>query len=433
MNDRHFAICNLQRLLRALCALCGYLSCAAAQLSAAELVRVQGEPVDTALQAVNFEAITFVGQEPFTLPMDELVRWGDPVEPRPQIVLVLSDGGRLVTAPAWSGGAPLRLDGEHVIALTEIWGEERVPRPLVRGFVFAQRQRAGEREKLERLVRAENADADIVLLTNQDRVMGQLTALAGGSLTLETEVGPVKLPLSRVKAVILGSKRTESTASPRPRAHSLAVGTTDGSLVYASIAIANANALTIDVVGGIRLEGGNVEDVVLLQSLGGQFVYLSNLEPDGYRHVPYLSIEWPYQRDRNVLGEPLSVGGKRYVKGIGMHSAARLTYRLNRKYQRFDSTIAIDDSADGRGSVTFGVYVLRDGQWQEAFTSGILRGGEAPQPLSVDVTGADGLTLTVDYADRGDEMDRANWLDARLVKAGDSPQRHEGHVEKPAN
>ena len=62
-----------------------------------------------------------------------------------------------------------------------------------------------------------------------------------------------------------------------------------------------------------------------------------------------------------MLGEPLVVGGKRYLKGIGMHSAARLTYRLDGKYQRFDAAVAIDDSADGRGSVTFGVYVLRDG------------------------------------------------------------------------
>ncbi|HEY3392664.1 MAG TPA: NPCBM/NEW2 domain-containing protein, partial [Lacipirellulaceae bacterium] len=145
--------------------------------------------------------------------------------------------------------------------------------------------------------------------------------------------------------------------------------------------------------------------------------YLSDLKPEGYRHVPYLSIEWPYARDRNVLGEPLSVGGKQYLKGVGMHSAARLTYRLNGNYRRFDAAVALDDSAGTRGSVTFSVYVQREGAWEVAFTSGIVRGGEAPRPVSVDVAGAQALTLTVDFADRGDELDRANWLDARLVKA----------------
>jgi hypothetical protein len=76
----------------------------------------------------------------------------------------------------------------------------------------------------------------------------------------------------------------------------------------------------------------------------------------------------------------------------------------------------VDDSAEGRGSVTFGVYVLRDEQWQEAYQSDVVRGDAKPQAISVDVSDAEGLTLTVDYADRGDELDRADWLDARLVK-----------------
>ena len=78
--------------------------------------------------------------------------------------------------------------------------------------------------------------------------------------------------------------------------------------------------------------------------------------------------------------------------------------------------MALDDAAKGRGSVVFGVYLLRDGKWAEAYKSGIVRGGESPQPVSVDLRGAQGLTLTVDYADRGDELDYADWLDARLVR-----------------
>jgi hypothetical protein len=98
-----------------------------------------------------------------------------------------------------------------------------------------------------------------------------------------------------------------------------------------------------------------------------------------------------------------------------MHSASRLTYPLGGKYKRFDAAVAIDDSAEKHGSVTFAVYVIRDGKLQEAYKSGIVRGGEAPRPVSVDVSGAESLTLVVDYADRGDEMDRANWLDARVL------------------
>jgi hypothetical protein len=267
-----------------------------------------------------------------------------------------------------------------------------------------------------------------VLLTNKDRVSGKLAALAGGTLTLELSAESVKLPLSRVEAVVFAHEQsvgsssgrrqpTESSPSPSlERTRTFIVGTRDGSLVYAEILVGDENKVALQLAGGLTLKCA-LEDVALLQMLGGPFVYLSDLEPEGYQHIPYLSIKWPQVRDRNVLGEPLSVDGKRYLKGIGMHSAARLTYRLEDRYRRLDAAVAIDDSARKRGSVTFGAYVFRDGEWSEAYTSGTVRGGEAPRSVSVDVAGAQGLTLTVDYADRGDELDHADWLDARLVKA----------------
>jgi hypothetical protein len=149
---------------------------------------------------------------------------------------------------------------------------------------------------------------------------------------------------------------------------------------------------------------------------------LSDLEPASYRHVPYLDIDWPYQRDRNLLGGLLSVQGKLYFKGLALHSASRLTYRLDGTYRRCEASIALDDSAQASGvvhrggSVQFAVYLLRDGSWQEEFRSRTIRGGDEPQRVSVGLTDAAAMTLTVDYADRGDELDHADWLDARLVK-----------------
>ncbi|HJQ82264.1 MAG TPA: NPCBM/NEW2 domain-containing protein [Lacipirellulaceae bacterium] len=372
-------------------------------------------------------AVSAAGSTKREFGSDELVRWGHPCEPRPQIFVVLADGGRLITAAAWSGGAPVRLEGDKIVALTDTWGEVQLAKSLVRGLVFAQRHHLAAREDLEETVRDEsatnlslresgNSSSEIVLLTNKDRVTGKLAALAGGSLTLETPNGAVKLPLSRVEAVVFGGEEAGNLPASERQPPSFVVGTRDGSLVYANGISSDEHGLIIEAAESLTLTADGLDDIALLQSLGGRFDYLSDLEPQGYRHVPYLSIEWPYARDRNVLGEPLSVGGKRYLKGIGMHSAARLTYRLDGQYRRFIATVAIDASAGKRGSVAFGVYVLRGGAWEEAFTSGMVRGGESPRPVSVDVTGAQGLTLTVDFADRGDELDRANWLDARLVK-----------------
>jgi hypothetical protein len=414
---------------------CFFSSAISASAAEQEVMPLEGKPFVGELVSIEANgSVAFRAQgsaiaatSPLhTLQLDELVRWGHPHQPRSQIFVVLADGARIVTAAAWSGGAPIRMEKDAIVILTNTWGEVRLAKPLVRGVVFAQRSHPEEREELEQVVRVAPAAStsqtgtgdtsnDLVLLTNKDRVMGKLTALSGGSLTLETAAGPVKLPLSRVEAVVFGAREAGSSPSSGPGPPRFVVGTRDGSMVYANVITGNKDGLSIEA-NGLELAGGSLDDVTLLQSLGGRFTYLSDLEPDGYRHVPYLSIEWPYRRDRNVMGDPLSVGGKRYMKGIGMHSAARLTYRLDGNYRRFDAAVAIDDAAGKRGSATFGVYVLRDGAWAEAFASGTVRGGEAPLPVSVDLTGAQGITLTVDYADRGDELDRANWLDARLVK-----------------
>jgi hypothetical protein len=389
-----------------------------------EAVLVGGEVLSGDLTAIAEGRASFsdasVGAGSRSFPLEQIVRWGNPVAPRAQTIVVLAGGGQLVTAPDWAGGAAVRLDGDAVVVLSDTFGEVRLPRRVVSGVVFAQRRNAEERAELVEKVRspalADGGRAttdDAVLLTNQDRTSGRLTELRRGSLTIETASGKAKLPLSRVETIEFGGGRQSSAVSRQAR---FAVGLRDGSLIDADEIAANDKELMLRASAGWKAKGAVIDDVVFIQSLGGPFVYLSDLEPLNYRQVPYLSIEWPYERNRNVAGGPLVVGGRPYLKGIGMHSASRITYKLEGKYTRFDAAVAIDDSADGRGSVTFAVYTMRNGQLQEAFKSDIVRGGEAPVPVSVDVSGAEALTLTVDYADRGDEMDRADWLDAMLVK-----------------
>jgi hypothetical protein len=154
------------------------------------------------------------------------------------------------------------------------------------------------------------------------------------------------------------------------------------------------------------------KEMVFLQPRGGQAIYLSDLKPEGHRHVSYLTMTWPFRSDRSVCGAMLQVGGKAYLKGLGMHSASRITYVLSEPYRRFQAALAIDDQAEGGGSVAFRVFV--DGQVR--YSSPMVRGGQDPLPISVDLAGAKRLDLVVDFAERADELDRADWLDARLIR-----------------
>jgi hypothetical protein len=385
--------------------------------TARQAVPLHGERFAAPLTAVTADGLAqFAPNRP--LPMVDVVRWGHPVKPRPQPLVVLDDGSRIVAAAAWASAAPVTLAGDELIVKSDVVNDVRVSRGNVRGIVYAERNHPDERRDLEESIRPASKDTrlqDELLLTNDDRLKGRVTEIAAGTLTVATESGDTKLPLSRIQMVTFANPQPARSAGSQTL-----VALRDGALLRAQSLRADDKSLEIQLArSGAMLTGGSVSDIVALQSLGGPaLAYLSDLEPSGYRHVPYLSIEWPYERDRNVRGGSLVVGGNRFVKGLGMHSAARLTYALDPTagWRRFDASVAVDDSARGRGSVTFGVHVLRGSRWQTAHTSDIIRGGQTPVDLSVDVSGATGLTLTVDYADRGDELDHADWLDARLVK-----------------
>jgi NPCBM/NEW2 domain len=420
--------------LYALCVLCGEFVFVSTDAVAApqEVLPVNGESFRGELVSIDAGGrVTFRVSDGKakdggvrTLPLEELVRWGNPMAPRAQTIVVLSDGGRIMTAADWASGATVKLAGGDIVIVSDMWGEVRLARGLVSGIVFAQQRRADEREKLVERVRdqppqAEAADA--VTLTNGDRLTGKLTDLDRGSLAIETRGSLAKAPLSRVEAISFSRRSAKTQDEPFPSVaqkgmRTLVIGLRDGSEVYANEIRADEKSTDIGLANGVKLKSDSADDVIAIQLLKGLVDYLSDLEGADYRGVPYLSVKWLFTRDRNVLGEPIVVRGKRYWKGIGMHSAARLTYRFDGDYRRFDSAIAVDDSAKGRGSVTFGAYVLRDGKWGEAFKSGIVRGNEDAQAVSVDLSGAKGLTLTVDFADRGDELDHAVWLDARLVR-----------------
>ena len=70
------------------------------------------------------------------------------------------------------------------------------------------------------------------------------------------------------------------------------------------------------------------ERLAFLQPLGGRAVYLSDVKPADYRQTPFLDLPWPLRDDRNVTGGMLRCHGRLWLKGLGVHSAARLVYAI---------------------------------------------------------------------------------------------------------
>ena len=119
---------------------------------------------------------------------------------------------------------------------------------------------------------------------------------------------------------------------------------------------------------------------------------------------------------RGTEPPPLMLGGVRYEHGIGTLSINELIVDLKGQATRFVSMIGIDDAArTGQGSVFYEVW-LDD---RRLYTSPLMKAGDAPQMVSVDVTGGRYLELFIDDGGDVSTGDYADWAGAAIyLKAG---------------
>ena len=118
--------------------------------------------------------------------------------------------------------------------------------------------------------------------------------------------------------------------------------------------------------------------------------------------------------NQSVIKTPLIIGEKRFQRGLGTHSVGRIRLRSPQPLARFSAWIGVDHNVrtkGGLGSVVFAVSA--DGR--ERHRSGILRGGQQPQRLDLELGGATALDLYVDDAGDGPICDHADWAEAQIV------------------
>ncbi len=379
-------------------------------LAAASLVvSAIGEPFRGTLVATTAEpdwAFQFESADgPREVRADQLVTWGQFVDPRDGVQVVLAGGDVLVVQR-------VKIENEQLVCTRPDNEPLALPIGLVAGLILQPAPDAAKGDRLLSRILSLVGQDDRVILENDDELTGTISTFDGESLQLKSEVGALRLARGKLAAVIFNPILVNK---PRPGGLRVLVGLKNGSRLTAISAHSDEGQIAIKLPGGIALDVP-IESIVALQPLGGRVVYLSDLEPAGYRHIPFLELAWPYHRDRSVNGTLLRAGGALFLKGLGMHSPSRITYELDQPYERFDADVAVDGQTGQRGSVVFRVFVDDGtGAWQERARSEIVRGGQPPTPLTVDVSGAKRISLLVDFADWGDEQDHADWLNARLV------------------
>jgi alpha-galactosidase len=126
--------------------------------------------------------------------------------------------------------------------------------------------------------------------------------------------------------------------------------------------------------------------------------------------------------DRSVQGHPLVIGGQAFDHGLGVHSHFSWWLDLSGKGQRFTASVGIDDevrsdpySAGAR--VEFKVF----GDGKVLFDSGIMKAGDAPKPVDVNLAGVQTLMLQLASTTGSINYSHGDWADAKISYMGRRP------------
>lgn len=245
------------------------------------------------------------------------------------------------------------------------------------------------------------AGEDLVIVAGGP-VTGRVEGLRDGALVVVTSLdpAPLLLPITAIKAVHLAqAERKPATpallARTDPRRPPLRLS--------ADLALAAAPATRPDLaaISALRLTVDSPRRV-----------WLSDLTPAAVVEEGAFGVVWPHRRDRDLDGNPIVLGGEVHSKGLTIHSKATLTWDLGGGYLRLLAVVGISDALGSEGDCD----VLITGDGRELWRRPGIRGGQAPIPLSLDVSGVNRLAILVDTGARHDIGDHLVLADAGLVR-----------------
>jgi hypothetical protein len=327
------------------------------------------------------------------VPTRSVVAWGRcpswPVGPH----LLLADGGVLA-------GRLESLDDKTAVVRSPSLGRLEMPADAVVGYrgTAASRPAAESTAAAERTVQVD--------LRNGDRIAARSITLGDGVARIDRDRGRVEIPLDRVVGFDLRPADPRPTVASAQSGPRILVALEDGSRFR---------------LGQLTARDGRMpracEQIVAVAVDGGCATSLASRAPVFFEQIPTVGPPWPLSRGRTLANDWPRARGLTGFTAVGIHAPARARYRLDRPADRFESLVAIDDSAGQGGSAI--VRVLASGgtgEPREVFASPVLRGGDEPIAIRADLAGAREVELVVESADRADVLDRTVWLDPRVVE-----------------
>ena len=235
---------------------------------------------------------------------------------------------------------------------------------------------------------------------------GVIQGIAGGKVSFRMGSEDRTIDLDRVLVVQLAELDGHNSAKG-------GLALADGSLLpYDELSFAD-HAIT--AAGPVRLTRPvSLEAAEEIRPRSEGLVYISDLKPTAQESAGTFGLTWPWRADRSTTGKPLTLAGKTYARGLGLHSRTVLTYDIAGKYAALVGLAGIDDDAGPAGQAVLSIR----GDGKDLQPPLPLRAGGPPVPLHVDVRGVRQLTIAVDYGpDELDAGDHVSLAQLRLVEA----------------
>lgn len=163
----------------------------------------------------------------------------------------------------------------------------------------------------------------------------------------------------------------------------------------------------------------NFKQISCMMAMAGMLFSINAAEKTKYLEslkVSAIKSGWKStQKGKSVAGNPLTIAGKVYSRGIGTHAESHVAITLSKTANRFKAVVGVDDASGGL--VVFKVKL--DGK--VAWKSGLMRKGDKAKKIDLNLSGANIMELIVEDGGNGIGSDHANWCDAKIDYSGKAP------------
>ena len=304
----------------------------------------------------------------------------------------------------------LSVQGGHVSFTMPLLGEARLP--MAAAAVFYQPPQKTTAEELRvkcREMKLGASTSDMLVVVGQKgnwlTATGLLQAVSERDVAFRWNDKDSKFDRSAVQVIFFG----KVAAGRQLRAG--AVVLIDGSIMgFESVSLDGGWAVVRTAgIGQRKIER---ERLAAIRFESDRIVKLTDLKPASLKEYGVLKT-FPHRVDRSVGGGPLSLGGRTYETGLGLHSFCELSYQLDGQFGTFVAVVGIDDAIRPGGDAV--LTFLGDGK--ELGKPLRLTGREAPKTVRLDVSRVGVLTVRVEFGEYGlDSGDHVDIAAARLIK-----------------